>query len=49
MKELLALDAAGWKAELDDVKAALYPKFGSRLPDELNRQLDALAKRLAER
>ena len=48
MKELLAMDAAGWKAELDDVKAALYPKFGSRLPDELNRQLDALARRLAE-
>ena len=49
MKELLALDAAGWKAELDDVKAALYPKFGSRLPDELNRQLAALVGRLAER
>lgn len=47
MKQLLAVDAAGWKAELEDIKAEHYPRFGSKLPNELNNQLDALLKRLS--
>jgi phosphoenolpyruvate carboxykinase (GTP) len=46
MKELLAVDVDGWKAELSGIKADHYSKFGSRLPKELNDQLDALIKRL---
>jgi phosphoenolpyruvate carboxykinase (GTP) len=46
MKELLKVDAAGWRSELADIKATHYPKFGARLPKELNDQLDALIKRL---
>ncbi len=46
MKELLAVDAAGWKAELEDVKSEYYPKFGARLPAELHSQLEAMIKRL---
>jgi len=47
MRELLRVDAAGWKAEIADVKSAHYPKFGSRIPKELVDQLDAIGKRLA--
>jgi phosphoenolpyruvate carboxykinase (GTP) len=46
MKELLKFDAAGWKAELADIKAEHYPKFGARLPKELSNQLEALIKSL---
>jgi len=46
MKELFHLDIDGWKAELDDVRTGHYPKFGSKLPQELKDQLDALYKRL---
>jgi phosphoenolpyruvate carboxykinase (GTP) len=46
MQELLAVDVPGWKAELNDIKADHYPKFGARLPRELHDQLDALNKRL---
>ena len=46
MKELLTVDVEGWKAELANVKAEHYPKFGSRLPAELHRQLEAMIKRL---
>jgi phosphoenolpyruvate carboxykinase (GTP) len=46
MKELLKVDIEGWRKELSDIKTEHYPKFGSRLPNELNNQLDALAKRL---
>ena len=46
MRELLRVDAAGWKAEIADVKSAHYPKFGSRIPKELVNQLDAIGKRL---
>jgi phosphoenolpyruvate carboxykinase (GTP) len=42
---LTAVDAAGWRKEIDDV-AANYAKFGSRLPPALNQQLDELRKRL---
>jgi len=46
MKELLLVDIDGWKAELDDVRTGHYPKFGSKLPQELKDQLDALYRRL---
>jgi GTP-dependent phosphoenolpyruvate carboxykinase len=42
---LLAVDAAGWHKEIDDV-AANYAKFGSHLPKALSEQLDGLRKRL---
>jgi phosphoenolpyruvate carboxykinase (GTP) len=46
MRELINVDIAGWKAELNDVRMGHYPKFGNRLPKELNNQLDAIEKRL---
>jgi phosphoenolpyruvate carboxykinase (GTP) len=46
MRELLAVDVAGWKSELEDIKAEHYPKFGAKLPKELRDQLEALIKRL---
>ena len=45
LKQLLAVDAAGWRSETQDV-AANHAKFGSRLPKALSEQLDALKKRL---
>jgi phosphoenolpyruvate carboxykinase (GTP) len=45
LKELLAVDLAGWKKEAEDV-AVNYAKFGSRLPKALNEQLDGLRNRL---
>jgi phosphoenolpyruvate carboxykinase (GTP) len=44
-KELLAVDVAGWKAEIADV-ATNYAKFGNRLPAALNGQLESLKQRL---
>jgi phosphoenolpyruvate carboxykinase (GTP) len=46
MKELLAVDVQGWKAELEDIKNEHYPKFGAKLPMELSEQLAALIRRL---
>jgi phosphoenolpyruvate carboxykinase (GTP) len=46
MKELLNVDIAGWKAEIDDVRKNHYPKFGDRLPKELMDELSAIEKRL---
>jgi phosphoenolpyruvate carboxykinase (GTP) len=46
MKELLAVDIQGWKAEIQDIKAEHYPKFGTKLPKELTAQLEAILKRL---
>jgi phosphoenolpyruvate carboxykinase (GTP) len=46
MRELIKVDLAGWKAELNDVKTGHYPKFGARLPKVLSNQLDAVFKRL---
>jgi phosphoenolpyruvate carboxykinase (GTP) len=46
MKELLSVDAEGWKKELADVKAEHYSRFGERLPKELNEELSALEVRL---
>jgi phosphoenolpyruvate carboxykinase (GTP) len=45
VKELLAVDAAGWKNEVADV-AANYAKFGDHLPKALSAQLDSLRQRL---
>ena len=46
MKELLSVDVEGLKAELADVKAEHYPKFGAKLPKELTAELEALSARL---
>jgi phosphoenolpyruvate carboxykinase (GTP) len=46
MRKLIEVDLAGWKAELDDVKAGHYPKFGAKLPKELSDLLDTIMKRL---
>ena len=45
LKQLLAVDIAGWKKEIEDV-AANYATLGSHLPKVLNDQLDGLRKRL---
>lgn len=46
MAELLSVDVEGWKAELADVEANHYPKFGDKLPKELADQIAALKTRL---
>ncbi|GMO46264.1 MAG: phosphoenolpyruvate carboxykinase (GTP) [Termitinemataceae bacterium] len=46
MKELLTVDIAGWKKEIDDVRKNHYPKFGDKMPKELYAELDAIEKRL---
>jgi len=46
LKELLAVDLAGWKKEAEDV-AASYAQFDGKLPKALNDQLDGLRKRLS--
>jgi phosphoenolpyruvate carboxykinase (GTP) len=45
LKQLLAVDIAGWKKEAEGV-AANYVRLGSHLPKVLNDQLDGLRKRL---
>jgi phosphoenolpyruvate carboxykinase (GTP) len=47
MKELLNVDVAGWKAEIADVRAEHYPKFGDKLPKALVTELEAIEKRLS--
>ncbi|MDR2601205.1 MAG: phosphoenolpyruvate carboxykinase (GTP) [Spirochaetaceae bacterium] len=47
LKEILKVDVEGWKAEIADVRANHYPKFGDKLPKELENQLEAIEKRLA--
>ncbi len=42
---LLSVDAEGWKAVVPEIKKH-YEKFGSKLPAELVKQLEALEKRL---
>jgi len=46
LKELISVDKEGWLKELDDVKKNHYPKFGDKLPKELQEQLDSLVARL---
>ena len=45
MQELLSLDVAGWKNEVESIEEH-YARFGDKLPGELNTQLSALKKRL---
>jgi len=45
MRELTKIDREGWKAEIGDIEKNHYPKFGNRLPNELNKQLSILGKR----
>jgi phosphoenolpyruvate carboxykinase (GTP) len=47
MKELLAVDIAGWKAEIPSIREH-YAKFGKKLPAGLVKELDDLEKRLNE-
>jgi phosphoenolpyruvate carboxykinase (GTP) len=46
MAEILKVDIEGWKAEIADVRANHYPKFGAKLPPELLDELAAIEKRL---
>jgi phosphoenolpyruvate carboxykinase (GTP) len=46
LKDLISVDKEGWLKELDDVKKNHYPKFGDKLPKELQEQLDSLIARL---
>ena len=45
LRELLAVDVAGWKKEADDI-GACYETFGARLPAALQVQLQSLRERL---
>jgi phosphoenolpyruvate carboxykinase (GTP) len=45
LQQLLAVDTAGWKKEVEDI-AAYYAKFDDRLPGAIRAQLDGLRKRL---
>jgi len=47
MAELLAIDKEGWKAEIADVRANHFSKFGNKMPKELITELEAIEKRLA--
>jgi len=46
MARLLEVDRQGWLAEIADIRANHYPKFGEKLPKELATELDALEARL---
>ncbi len=46
MDELLAVDIDGWLAEVEDIKTNHYPKFGDKLPEQLNEFLAQLEKNL---
>ncbi|MBP5351653.1 MAG: phosphoenolpyruvate carboxykinase (GTP) [Fibrobacterales bacterium] len=46
MKELLSVDVEGWKKELADVAENHYPKFGSKLPQELKDIIAMIQDRL---
>jgi phosphoenolpyruvate carboxykinase (GTP) len=45
LKQLLEVDLAGWKKEIEDV-ATNYARLGGHLPKALNDQLEGLRKRL---
>ncbi len=45
--QLLEVDLAGWKAEIEDI-AANYAKFGDRLPAALSAQLEQLRARITK-
>ncbi len=45
LEELLKVDKNGWLKEVEDIKE-YFKKFGNRLPDALNNELQCLIKRL---
>lgn len=47
MEEILRVDKEQWLAEIESIKEH-YRSYGERLPEELNKQLAALEKRLSE-
>jgi phosphoenolpyruvate carboxykinase (GTP) len=48
MRELLKVDLAGWKTEIEDIKVNHYPRFGDRLPPALAERLEELEKNVEE-
>jgi phosphoenolpyruvate carboxykinase (GTP) len=48
LEQLLSVDEDAWRAELPSI-GEHYATFGARLPQALHDELDALAKRLADR
>jgi phosphoenolpyruvate carboxykinase (GTP) len=48
LAELLSVDTEAWRAELPSIETH-YERFGERLPQALRDELEALAKRLADR
>jgi phosphoenolpyruvate carboxykinase (GTP) len=48
LDELLTVDAEAWRSELPSIEAH-YDRFGDRLPRALRDELEALAKRLADK
>jgi phosphoenolpyruvate carboxykinase (GTP) len=48
LDELLTVDTEAWRAELPSIETH-YDRFGERLPQALRDELEALAKRLADR
>ncbi len=46
MAELLKVDVQGWLDEVSDIRANHYPKFGDKLPSELDHMLDVMEKNL---
>ena len=47
VKNLLSIDTGEWKDEIPGIREH-YKRFGDRLPAELNRELEALEKRLSK-
>jgi phosphoenolpyruvate carboxykinase (GTP) len=47
IKELLSVDAAGWRSELDNI-TQYYATFGDRMPARLKQELEDLRARLAQ-
>ena len=48
MRELLSVDVAGWKTEMESIKE-LYSHFGDKLPQELTNQPCALKSALTSK
>ncbi len=46
MEKLFAVDAADWKAEVEDTRK-FYTQFGDRMPKDLWREFEELAKRVS--